>query len=614
MAIIKNRSTENGDVLYIKTDIPIIGIIALLSFVDNTQNETANTYFTKEFRYSVDGVNYSSFVPLTLISVSDIEINSTDTLYLEYRYTRVGEESVSLIFNEVTINGLVEVATPGPAWADSIFADYLDYNSICSISWSVNVLEKLYRKGIIPEYIERGKTGENSDDRDYIDFWRAVTHYYALYVCLARYFKTFYTQPELLKEFLRQRGMFICQEQDYEDMLYLMSYYHDEIRQRGTIQIVKRKGFTDRFNTDQGSISDSQSQSYSGSESYSENHPVIDIKEVDGEYLRLICNNPLDEFIFNINKNEHIGWNLKWSSPLYRGLRGRLNCNKFYPDFFNYLWQIELTGLQHIDLAQQGQINALKIFSPPDGSKAGLGKESGTVANKIVVNNKISYELTFQIKKQGVISGITVGCLAFDKNGNNVSLLSTITGSSNYFFQQKNLTQDDKYYFISCIIHGTNTLLPYSVLNTYPKDQIVKTGGSSYYKAKKNVPTGILISNTVYWEPLTSQQLQFFLFPNLSPGVGFRNLQMTSRVVKIAPFVLLDNSTLENGSIYIHSVRLTPLNTEYSKGFLQSSNMIEIWNVNNNGSQSELDIVQNSQRYLFPYSCFNKINFLDKTI
>ena len=40
MAVIESRVTENGDVIIIKTNVPVVGIVALTSFIDSTIGET----------------------------------------------------------------------------------------------------------------------------------------------------------------------------------------------------------------------------------------------------------------------------------------------------------------------------------------------------------------------------------------------------------------------------------------------------------------------------------------------------------------------------------------------------------------------------------------------
>ena len=34
--IIENKTTENGDVLHISTDVPVLGLVLLYGFIDNT--------------------------------------------------------------------------------------------------------------------------------------------------------------------------------------------------------------------------------------------------------------------------------------------------------------------------------------------------------------------------------------------------------------------------------------------------------------------------------------------------------------------------------------------------------------------------------------------------
>ena len=100
MAIIQNKSTEIGDQLKIVTDVPLIGIVALLSFVDDTENEVVNKYFKKQFRYSIDGITYSDILDLTLPNIQGIQVSITDTFIVEYYYTRTGiDASGELIFS-----------------------------------------------------------------------------------------------------------------------------------------------------------------------------------------------------------------------------------------------------------------------------------------------------------------------------------------------------------------------------------------------------------------------------------------------------------------------------------------------------------------------------------
>lgn len=401
MAVFKNVSTEIGDVLLIVSDVPIIGIIALQSFTDSTGGERAVNYFQKQFRYSVDGVNYSPWILLTNTNLQAVQVQSNDTLYLQYAYTHQGVEvdrSESLEFNSVTVDGQFINSPDGPVYQASNFAKYFIYNNVCSVAWSTNVLEKLYKQGIVPKYITRDFAGSNADDRDYLDFWRAITHYFALFVCLARQFQTFYTNSVLLLEYLTERGIIVTNSTQQADMLYIMQSFYDEVRQRGTRKVFQPKGTV----TPTGS------------------------KTVDGEFLRLIDFKTLDELLVNLNKNEHIGWNIRNNSPTYKGLEGRLNVNKYYCDFIDDLHSISQLSISpqapsylsivadplvdhSVSMSESrsysqskseydpyGNNRVIRMRPPAPGNPQGLGKGG----KRIVINNLLDYEVTFIIKAE----------------------------------------------------------------------------------------------------------------------------------------------------------------------------------------------------------------------
>ncbi len=261
MAIIQNIATEDGDVLIIQTNVPVIGLSALIGYVDDTDNEDSSTFFLKKFRYSIDGVNYSDYINLTVDNLLSVSVEPSDTFIIEYLYQRVGDGG-SILFNSVTLEGIFEQIECGAEFSNSIFSNYIGCYDLCSLNWSINVLEKLYTKGILPSYIERGRSNSTTEDKDFIDFWRSVTHYFAYYVCLARYFKDFHLDEVILFEFLIQRGLYICKDEEYENLLYLSKNYYDEIRQRGTINIIRRELFELDYD-ESNSVSNSNSNSNS---------------------------------------------------------------------------------------------------------------------------------------------------------------------------------------------------------------------------------------------------------------------------------------------------------------------------------------------------------------
>src|SRR5271157_965527 len=154
--IINNTVSAVGDILVITTETPILGLLILSSFIDSTEGETSNKYFNKIFRYSVDGINYSDWLLLTNANLLGIEIEPTNAFMIQYQYQRVGTDLTGLLqFNEVTIQGEFEELPTPDIYSRSIFAQFFTYYNICSLNWSLNVLAKIYNKGLIPKYITR---------------------------------------------------------------------------------------------------------------------------------------------------------------------------------------------------------------------------------------------------------------------------------------------------------------------------------------------------------------------------------------------------------------------------------------------------------------------------
>lgn len=599
MAIVLNQSTEDGDILIIKSEVPIIGLIALYDFIDDVDGETANVYFSKTFRYSVDGINYTPFIALTVNNLSTIEINSTDTFYVEYRYTRVGTDPDTLAFNYVQLEGDYEEQEVGQAWTDSNFSPYLDYNGVCTIGWSVNVLEKLYKQGLLPKFITRGKSNSNAEDRDFLDFWRSITHYYAWYVCLARYYKYFYNDPALLEEYLIQRGLYLRDsDNEIQDLLFIMQNCLDEVRQRGTIQIIKEEGIT--FDTVDIQSSSSASASNSGSSTSNSVTPTdpLEVKQVDGEYLRLITYNFIDEFVFNLNKNEHIGWNVGNASPLYFGNGKVDDINKYLYDSVGSASDYNTfgNGSVSVDYSSAQEQDILVINTVTAGQVEGIGFYDANFLVK--VNPSIDYEITFMVQQDINVENISFGCFGYDINYNQVDLVDCDTLlDSNYFFQEKGLS-NPRYNLIRGIIYATNKISAHSLISTYEYGQIVSSGGF-YYKALKSVTSGINITNTNYWALIDSLEEERMLRTNTYLG---NNLQFKANIIKILPYIVLDNTSSVGGELRIHSIKISPLQANYSTGFIQVPNILEIWNVNRNKSYSTIDIENIAKRYLFPYN------------
>jgi hypothetical protein len=298
MAVIENRVTEEGDVLVIRPEVPVVGILALSQFVDTTTGESETDYFLKEFRYSVDGgLTFSEWEELSLINIQNAVITQQDAFVIEYRYTRVGNApEVELEFNDILVSGEVS-ELPYPVYNKTAFKNFFNVNDINVFSWAINVLEKLYVKGLIlPDFIERANNFSNLEDEDFIVYWNSITHIFAIIVNFSRKFEEFEFNSYLLNEFIDSKDLITSNELDITDLIYLFNNYVEEYKKRGTYAIIERKE---------------------------------DGAALDGELIRLTKSKVYQEFIFALLKNYETGWCLGKSSPTCNRTTFIDSLNKF---------------------------------------------------------------------------------------------------------------------------------------------------------------------------------------------------------------------------------------------------------------------------------------------
>lgn len=545
MAIVLNTVSEQGDVLIIQVETPILGIVLLSSFLDNVEGESATKYFNKQFRYSLDGITYSNWQDLTNENILGIQIEPTNLFRVEYRYERIGTDNTGLLtFNEVTLNGQFQAISNPDLYDRSIFAQFFDFWDPEVLTWALNVLEKIYR-GIIPKYIERGQNdNSNWEDRDFIDFWMAITHYFAIFVRYIRLFENIGTNKALLLQYLENHDLYICNEISESDLIYLMNNLFDEIRQRGTIQIALSKEEIEE----------------SSSSLILENQA----KQIDGELLRLICKKNTDEFIFCPVESWKVGWFLNQSSPMYKGINAAYNAIKGYEkseDFID-LNKYPLVYSQYCSTKTDGSKKVLSIDQVPNGIISGI---SADILNdfKVIVDPSMDYEITFWMK-QDVIStqqGLDFAIKALDSNGNQINMQEINLGNSrNYFANKINLNQVDKWYFVRGII--------------YHKDADLL----SIEESQLDLFRGSVVSN----------HLRF----------------SSNNITYIIPTLALNNESGVNSNEYlIWDFKIRPLKFKQEVcGFLGIKNLTYSWLKNNSNSFSNDQITDIMKRKLMPYN------------
>lgn len=398
MIISDSICNQIGDAIFFEST-PIWGTDRVFTgYTDVIIGNTINRYFRKEFRYSFDGgIIYTDWLDLDDNELQNISIewdkvnggnvskekDERSDLKFQFKYERTGSDNTgTLEFKSITING---TALPRElqfiASKNTIFSDIIN-NNIDVFNMTMNIVEKFYEHGIMPEFLDR-KNEEKSnllEDRDYIDFWKSISEFYAIIFIYVLRFTKIYWKKELLCEYLLQKGIFFCKCEDIIEMQLISQNFYDEIRQRGTVDVFYKKNHEypignrfsyiistpfyimpsspimidgikyfefDELPFGWQMISDDTNNSYQLISPDRNYHEVLFYNELtgktdlkpnskstipateysgilktyDGEYLRLICyNEKCDEFIYNQVNIKDFGLNVGNSSPLYKGL------------------------------------------------------------------------------------------------------------------------------------------------------------------------------------------------------------------------------------------------------------------------------------------------------
>lgn len=422
MAVLENISTEEGDVLRIRTELPIVGLLSLTQFVDTVVGESETDYFRKEFRYSVDaGLTFSEWIQLTLINISVVSISKYDAFVLDYRYIRVGSTpAVELEFKDILVSGTIE-ELPYPIFKDTIFDKFFNINDLSVFGWAVNVLEKLYQKGLIlPDYIERANNQSNLEDQDFITVWLSITHFFAIFVYFARQFQNFESQQILLEQFLRSKDLILPSDNNLTTLKYLYDHHIEEYIKRGTDQIY-----------------------------------AIDNDAVNGELLRLFNHQNLDEFVFCLFQNYENGWCLGKSSPTWRGTENITNIIK------GYEFTSAVIDLQKYPLLAETFISIVDDKMQIDNVNNGIFSGIGGNLNKIVIDSSQDYEISFRISQSIKEPNIVFGCRVWDKDNNEKTCINVETLTpTNYFFNGIELGLIDTEYWVRGVLFSSNTVTP----------------------------------------------------------------------------------------------------------------------------------------------------------
>lgn len=429
MAVTNNILTEVGDAVIFKMDYSVHGIDSITGMSDGLTGETGTRFFTKEFRYTLDGLNWGHWNPLSGAALIAIPITPQRSLQIEFKYTRGGTDITgNLVFEWVKVDYTTTIdcdTTSASAFEGSIFSYF--FSCCCEEDvkkWCMNVLDKVYKPGLVSKSLTRGVNGnQNFEDEDYIAFWRTVSCFFAMHVVYARGFENFSDDERLLAAWLTNQSFMINRNESLEDMQYVMANLFSVARHRGTPAIgnLKSRGST-----------------------------------VDGAFPNLVQFKEIcDEFILEGSK---LIWTLDRHSPMYRGI-DKIHTRKLYQT------DLKSLDLNNFPILPDGDTTAkasggitnspldyISISNVGVGERGGIGfvdPLSPTVAELeflTSVDSSLSYEIQFMAKGS---AAFTVAGYGYSSSLTRTSLdtINPAFQTSEAISRQK-LAKDDIWYLV----------------------------------------------------------------------------------------------------------------------------------------------------------------------
>lgn len=538
-----------GDILLVTLAPKIMGKVRIMNFVDSIEGETEQRSLSREFRISQDGVFWTDWKPLNNENLSSDEFVTDNSLYIEVKYTRTGTDDNGVIkFIDITFNGVrEEIQFVAPTLMSSVLNRALGTNELSSLE--INIFKKLYYRGILPNYIERADNDDYKEDKDFVDLFFSVARFFALFIIFFRRWERFKDDEDLLREQVRGYGLYFNEGKiTLEELQYLTRNLFSQAQQRGTQMIFTRKGDVLSNGTE---------------------------APIDGEFIRLTQNRSCDELLYENVPKWKMGWCMNQSSPLYKGTSRSFNLNKTrensedFQSLSNFV--LSKSGSGNYFLAYSGNKRVLKLNFRSGSGRAGLGRASNeeVLDNLYTADSQMDYEITFAFKLNDSSSGIKVefGVEGFDINKNylNDSFITPngFTITNEFLNQATNVWKSGKWYFVRGIIHAY--------------------GSSNVEQETTNLGFG---TNLYFNNPF----LKYIL-----PKIQVSSNTATSVEIwdyKIRPLVRGKNIIpLKDGKLDAKSL-----------GFIQAPDFFHTYFRNNNKTQSQQDITDIIEKYLYPFN------------
>ena len=546
-----NIISNIGDVLIVRIEPKITGKIRFTGYTETIENETEERSLKREFRISQDGVFWTDWATLNIDNLSSEEYFTDSYIQIEIRYTRTGtDESGDIVFKSIDFNGTRKsIQFDAPTLQSSIFGNIIGTSILAKLER--NIFKKLYYRGILPDYIERAENSSYNEDKDFVDLFYSIARFFSILISFFRRWENFRNDEDLLREQVRGYGIYFNENDiTLSELKYIAQNILSQAQQRGTEMIFKRKG----------------------------------VAPIDGEFIRLTRNRICDELLYEYIPIYKIGWCLGNSSPIYKGTAMAYNLNKTkentkdFQSLSNFVLSKSGTGSYSLQNTDNKRVIRLSATSRGTGHSA-IGRIDSNINvgdNIYSADSQLDYEITFAFKiNSGTnLSKLTLnfGVEGFDINKEKLNdAFSTVDGfqvSENFFDQSMDIWKIGQWYYARGIIHA------------YSSENVI---GS---KTNLGIGQDLVFNNSFVKYIIPKIEFYTKTAQNASIDIYDYKIRPLIRGKNILP--------LKNGSIDSHGL-----------GFIQGSKILYTYVRNNNNGQSEDEIIDIIERYLYPFNTVN---------
>ena len=546
-----NIISNIGDVLIVRIEPKITGKIRFTGYTETIENETEERSLKREFRISQDGVFWTDWATLNIDNLSSEEYFTDSYIQIEIRYTRTGtDESGDIVFKSIDFNGTRKnIQFDAPTLQSSIFGNIIGTSILAKLER--NIFKKLYYRGILPDYIKRAENSSYNEDKDFVDLFYSIARFFSILISFFRRWENFRNDEDLLREQVRGYGIYFNENDiTLSELKYIAQNILSQAQQRGTEMIFKRKG----------------------------------VAPIDGEFIRLTRNRICDELLYEYIPIYKIGWCLGNSSPIYKGTAMAYNLNKTkentkdFQSLSNFVLSKSGTGSYSLQNTDNKRVIRLSATSRGTGHSA-IGRIDSNINvgdNIYSADSQLDYEITFAFKiNSGTnLSKLTLnfGVEGFDINKEKLNdAFSTVDGfqvSENFFDQSMDIWKIGQWYYARGIIHA------------YSSENVI---GS---KTNLGIGQDLVFNNS--FVKYIIPKIEFYTKTAQNANIDIYDY-------KIRPLIRGKNILpLKNGSIDSHGL-----------GFIQGSKILYTYVRNNNNGQSEDEIIDIIERYLYPFNTVN---------